>query len=75
MAARPPPSWQTPAALQSGVLFSTGRRGLWGLRPGRVPGHLGSTLSLLFLNLGLGLLGGPGLLLLLGLLGGRGARG
>ena len=29
MAARPPPSWQTPAALQSGVLFSTGRRGLW----------------------------------------------
>ena len=29
MAARPPPSWQTPAALQSGFGFSTGRRGLW----------------------------------------------
>ena len=37
-----------------------------------VPGHLGSIASLLFLNLGLGLLVGPRLLLLLGLPGRRG---
>ena len=70
LADRDPLAGASVALRPCGLGSARGRRGL---RPGRVPSHLGSTLSLLFLNLGLGLLGGPGLLLLLGLFGGRGS--
>ena len=66
LADRDPLAGASVALRPCGLGSARGRRGL---RPCRVPGHLGSTLSLLFLNLGLGLLGGPGLLLLLGLFG------